>query len=89
MRKQLARKINKKLDLLHSNLFQEGNPIPVKWALRQMGLIETGIRLPLVELGAKYHIQVIKALKQAGIELSGAVGTLEHILGACKVELNV
>ena len=68
-----ARKINKKLDLLHSNLFLEGNPIPVKWALRQMGLIETGIRLPLVELGAKYHIQVIKALKQAGIELSGAV----------------
>lgn len=68
-----ARKIDKKLGLLHSNLFLEGNPIPVKWALRQMGLIEKGIRLPLVELGAKYHIQVIKALKQAGIELSGAV----------------
>ncbi len=68
-----ARKIDKKLGLLHNNLFLEGNPIPVKWALRQMGLIEKGIRLPLVELGAKYHIQVIKALKQAGIELSGAV----------------
>ena len=68
-----ARKIDKKLGLLHKNLFLEGNPTPVKWALRQMGLIEKGIRLPLVELGAKYHIQVIKALKQAGIELSGAV----------------
>ena len=68
-----ARKINKKLGLLHCNLFLEGNPIPVKWALRQMGLIEKGIRLPLVELGAKYHIQVIEALKQADIELSGAV----------------
>ena len=68
-----ARKINKKLDLLHSNLFLEGNPIPVKWALRQMGLIETGMRLPLVELGAQYHIQVIKALKQAGIALSETV----------------
>ncbi|MEE3237709.1 MAG: 4-hydroxy-tetrahydrodipicolinate synthase [Pseudomonadota bacterium] len=68
-----ARKIDKKLGLLHSNLFLEGNPIPVKWALRQMGLIEKGIRLPLVELGAKYHIQVIKALKQAGIALSETV----------------
>ena len=68
-----ARKIDKKLGLLNNNLFLEGNPLPVNLALRQMGLIEKGIRLPLVELGAKYHIQVIKALKQAGIELSGAV----------------
>ena len=68
-----ARTINKKLDLLHSNLFLEGNPVPVKWALRQMGMIENGIRLPLVELGAKYHIQVIKALEQAGVELSEKV----------------
>ena len=68
-----ARKIDKKLGLLHSNLFLERNPIPVKWALRQMGLIEKGIRLPLVELGAKYHIQVIKALEQAGVELSEKV----------------
>ena len=68
-----ARKIDKKLGLLHNNLFLEGNPIPVKWALRLKGLIEKGIRLQLVDLGEKYHIQVMKALKQAGIELSGAV----------------
>ncbi len=45
-----ARALNKKLDILHSNLFVESNPIPVKWALHQMGRIGTGIRLPLTPL---------------------------------------
>ena len=64
-----AKVIDDRLALLHQNLFLEANPVPVKWALTQMGLIEAGIRLPLVELDARYHIQVSDALAQAGIEL--------------------
>ena len=44
-------------------------PVPVKWALYRMGLIEQGIRLPLVELNAAFHDQVSEALAVAGIEL--------------------
>jgi len=62
-----AAEVDRKLAALHSTLFREANPIPVKWALVKMGLIESGIRLPLVELTGKYHIQVSDALKQAGI----------------------
>jgi dihydrodipicolinate synthase/N-acetylneuraminate lyase len=62
-----AAEIDRKLAALHSALFREANPIPVKWALVKMGLIESGIRLPLVELTSKYHIQVSDALEQAGI----------------------
>ena len=69
---QRAREIDERLGLLHRNLFLEANPSPVKWALWKMGLIEKGIRLPLVELDAKFHIQVIEALAQAGIELPQA-----------------
>lgn len=69
---QRAREIDERLGLLHRNLFLEANPSPVKWALWKMGLIEKGIRLPLVELDAKFHIQVIEALAQAGIELPKA-----------------
>ena len=69
---QRAKEIDERLGLLHHNLFLEANPSPVKWALWKMGLIEKGIRLPLVELDAKFHIQVIEALAQAGIELPQA-----------------
>ena len=43
-----AREINLRLLPLHQHLFVEANPIPVKWALAEMGLIEHGLRLPLV-----------------------------------------
>jgi len=69
---QRAREIDERLGLLHRNLFLEANPGPVKWALWKMGLMQKGIRLPLVELDAKFHIQVIEALVQAGIELPQA-----------------
>ena len=69
---QRAREIDERLGLLHRNLFLEANPSPVKWALWKMGLIKKGIRLPLVELDAKFHIQVIEALTRAGIELPQA-----------------
>ncbi|MFN5233651.1 MAG: 4-hydroxy-tetrahydrodipicolinate synthase, partial [Burkholderiaceae bacterium] len=47
--------INDKLIPLHNRLFVEPNPVPVKWALQQMGRIQSGIRLPLVPLGAASH----------------------------------
>jgi 4-hydroxy-tetrahydrodipicolinate synthase len=52
---------------LHRSLFCEANPIPVKWALEQMGHIESGIRLPLVPLSAQHHEPVRAACRQAGI----------------------
>ena len=62
-----AEKINEKLDPLHKNLFLEANPIPVKWALFEMGLIPKGIRLPLTVLSEQYHEPVRQALKYAGV----------------------
>lgn len=62
-----AREINMQLFGLHSRLFVEANPIPVKWALAEMGLIERGLRLPLVQLSAAQHETVRAAMKQAGV----------------------
>lgn len=59
--------LNARLDPLHRNLFVESNPIPVKWALHEMGLIETGIRLPLTWLSEAYHPAVRQALIDAGV----------------------
>ena len=44
-------------------MFIESNPIPVKWLLNYLGLINEGIRLPLVELDKKYHTNLIEAFK--------------------------
>lgn len=62
-----ARSLNTKIEDLHRALFLEANPIPVKWALQQMGLIEYGIRLPLTPLSESYHDQVRTALQNSGI----------------------
>ncbi|MGD8885115.1 MAG: 4-hydroxy-tetrahydrodipicolinate synthase [Gammaproteobacteria bacterium] len=62
-----AEKINQTLMALHKDLFLEANPIPVKWALHEMGLIGDGIRLPLTHLSDKYHDQVRQALNQANL----------------------
>ena len=51
---------------LHRELFCESNPIPVKWALQQMGLIEEGIRLPMTWLSEVMHENVRAALRTAG-----------------------
>ena len=61
-----ARAINARLMPLHTGLFCEPNPIPVKWALNAMGRIEPGIRLPLTPLDARFHDTVRAALKDAG-----------------------
>jgi 4-hydroxy-tetrahydrodipicolinate synthase len=62
-----AIEINNKLLPLHNKLFVEPNPLPVKWALTQMGLISSGIRLPLVGLGNEYHDVVRAALRESGV----------------------
>ncbi len=55
---------------LYSDLFCEANPIPVKWAVHQMGLIENGtLRLPLTELSEEFHGQLTQAMKNAQIEV--------------------
>jgi 4-hydroxy-tetrahydrodipicolinate synthase len=64
-----SREINDRLLPLHRNLFLEANPIPVKWAAQQMGLIKGGIRLPLTPLSAACHEQVREALRHAGIRM--------------------
>jgi 4-hydroxy-tetrahydrodipicolinate synthase len=63
----LAREINNRLLGLHKHLFCEANPIPVKWALQQMGMIEGGIRLPLTTLSGECHERVRAALVSAGV----------------------
>jgi 4-hydroxy-tetrahydrodipicolinate synthase len=64
---QAARMINNQLLRLHADLFVEANPIPVKWAVAQMGLIEHGIRLPLTRLSGQYHPLVKEAMDLAQI----------------------
>jgi len=64
-----ARAANNKLLRLHRDLFIEANPIPVKWAVAQMGLIDTGLRLPLTQLSVQYHKVIRDAMHQAGVVL--------------------
>jgi 4-hydroxy-tetrahydrodipicolinate synthase len=64
-----AREINMRLLGLHQKLFVEANPIPVKWALQQMGLITAGIRLPMTPLSESMHEVVRQAMREAGIQL--------------------
>ncbi len=61
-----AEALNQPLEGLHRDLFTESNPIPVKWALYEMGLIPPGIRLPLTPLAESFHDTVRQALRKAG-----------------------
>lgn len=63
----LAIEINNRLLPLHNKLFIEPNPLPVKWAMTEMGLIPSGIRLPLVPMSAQYHDTVRAALRESGV----------------------
>lgn len=62
-----ARELNTRLLGLHRQLFCEANPIPVKWACQELGLIKGGIRLPLTPLMPEYHARVRLAMRQAGL----------------------
>jgi 4-hydroxy-tetrahydrodipicolinate synthase len=66
-----AREINLKLLMLHQRLFIETSPAPVKWALAEMGMIENGLRLPLVSMSEKNAGAVREALHEAGIAVPG------------------
>ena len=72
-----ARALNFKLLGLHTKLFVEANPIPVKWAAAQMGLIGTGIRLPLTPLSQQFHDVVREAMRQAEIALPAGLRVVE------------
>lgn len=62
-----AEAANAPLLMLHERLFVEANPIPVKWALAEMGMMENGIRLPMTPLSEGAHPQVREALRHAGL----------------------
>jgi 4-hydroxy-tetrahydrodipicolinate synthase len=66
-----AAEIDASLQPLNTALFVESNPIPVKWALHQMGLISEAIRLPLTEYAHEHHEGMRDAMKTAGISLGG------------------
>jgi 4-hydroxy-tetrahydrodipicolinate synthase len=63
-----AAALNDRLEGLHRALFVEPNPIPVKWAVMQMGLIQSGIRLPLTALENRHHEEVRAAMARAGVD---------------------
>jgi 4-hydroxy-tetrahydrodipicolinate synthase len=62
-----ARELNNALLPLHSKLFVEANPIPVKWACAELGLIPRGMRLPLTPLSAGQHDTLRDAMRHAGL----------------------
>lgn len=62
-----ARAINARLMPLHEKLFVESNPIPVKWAVAELGLMEPGIRLPLTPLSENVRPIVREAMRSAGL----------------------
>jgi len=62
-----TRELQNSLMPLHNSMFVESNPIPVKWAMAEMGLMQHGIRLPLVDLSEQYHEEVRNALRTTGI----------------------
>ena len=62
-----ATEIDENLLPLNTALFVESNPIPVKWALHEMGLLSPAIRLPLTTYASEFHDQMKDAMKKAGI----------------------
>jgi 4-hydroxy-tetrahydrodipicolinate synthase len=66
-----ARELNNRLLPLHQRLFMETSPSPVKWAMAEMGLIEYGLRLPMVAVTERCHQPLREALHEAGISLPG------------------
>lgn len=66
-----AKELDDSLQELNTALFVESNPIPVKWAMQQMGLISGEIRLPLTPFDQQFHEQMRSALKTAGVPLAG------------------
>jgi len=76
-----ARELHFKLLGLHTKLFVEANPIPVKWAVAQMGLIGMGIRLPLTPLSQQFHESIREAMRQAEIKPSSGLRVVDGKAG--------
>ncbi|CAI8156235.1 MAG: 4-hydroxy-tetrahydrodipicolinate synthase [Cellvibrionales bacterium UBA7375] len=64
---QQALAIDQQLLAIHDAMFVESNPIPVKWAVSQLGLINDAIRLPLTQLSQANQVKVIQALKSVSL----------------------
>ena len=64
---ETARALNAQMAPLHQGLFVESNPIPVKWALHEMGLIDRGIRLPLTTLSGPAQERLRQMLRDCGL----------------------
>lgn len=62
-----AIELNNKVLPLHNQLFVEPNPVPLKWSMIELGMIESGMRLPLAPLGQAYHETVRAALRESGL----------------------
>lgn len=65
-----ARRINDRLFPLHTKLFVEPNPVPVKWLMQDLGMILPGIRLPLAPLGDSFHDVVRRAWQESGVKMN-------------------
>jgi len=63
-----ARSINLRLMPLHTDLFAEANPAPVKWVAAQLGLCRPDVRLPLVSVTAETARKLAAAMKHAGLK---------------------
>ncbi|HWK60794.1 MAG TPA: 4-hydroxy-tetrahydrodipicolinate synthase [Eoetvoesiella sp.] len=63
----VVRELNGRLSQLNKVLFVESNPIPVKWAVAEMGLSKLGYRLPLTPLSEQFHAVVRNSLKDVGL----------------------
>ncbi|MFQ5983173.1 MAG: 4-hydroxy-tetrahydrodipicolinate synthase [Woeseiaceae bacterium] len=64
-----AKQLDDKMQPLNKALFLESNPIPLKWALAEMGLISPGIRLPLTPYADEHHAEMRQAMENAGISI--------------------
>lgn len=63
----VAKEMNDRLLPLHLKLFVEPNPIPVKWAMAELGMAPAGIRLPLLPCAGEFHAVIREALKESGL----------------------
>jgi 4-hydroxy-tetrahydrodipicolinate synthase len=64
-----AARINAQINPLHEALFVEANPIPVKWCVARLGLIDESIRLPLTRLSSSRRAELEAAMRAAGVQL--------------------
>ena len=67
--RQRAEEINVHLEALHTSLFLEANPIPVKWAMHRMGYGENMNRLPLTPFSEEFHEELLEAMHEAGVDI--------------------